>query len=200
MTATTQLRQQDISDEMRQVIHALRGHDDKVRVVLNKADQVDQQQLMRVYGALMWSLGKVFKTPEVCRVYVGSFNAGGDNSAASGSGEGAGGDGAAAAAPPPPPPSKNPECARLFAREQAALMDDLAEVPARCCDRKVNEFVKRVRALRVHMLLVGAARRAMPAVFGKEKAQRRLLDELPQIFREVRARGGCRWVIEGGLA
>lgn len=28
---------------------------------------------MRVYGALMWSLGKVMQTPEVCRVYIGSF-------------------------------------------------------------------------------------------------------------------------------
>lgn len=46
----------------------------QVRIILNKADSVDQQQLMRVYGALMWSLGKVFKTPEVCKVYVGSFN------------------------------------------------------------------------------------------------------------------------------
>ncbi len=50
-----------------QVISTLKGHDDKVRVVLNKSDQVDQQQLMRVYGALMWSLGKVFRSPEVRR-------------------------------------------------------------------------------------------------------------------------------------
>ncbi|KAL9147298.1 hypothetical protein ABFS82_13G164700 [Erythranthe guttata] len=61
----------DISDEFKRVIGSLRGHDDKIRVVLNKADQVDTQQLMRVYGALMWSLGKVLNTPEVNRVYIG---------------------------------------------------------------------------------------------------------------------------------
>ncbi|GJN01386.1 hypothetical protein PR202_ga18651 [Eleusine coracana subsp. coracana] len=61
----------DISDEFKRVIGSLRGHDDKIRIVLNKADQVDAQQLMRVYGALLWSLGKVLNTPEVMRVYIG---------------------------------------------------------------------------------------------------------------------------------
>ena len=51
----------------------MKPHSDKVRVLLNKADMIDSQQLMRVYGALMWSLGKVMLTPEVCRVYIGSF-------------------------------------------------------------------------------------------------------------------------------
>ncbi|KAK9084746.1 hypothetical protein Sjap_025157 [Stephania japonica] len=63
----------DISDEFKRVIESLRGHDDKIRVVLNKADQVGTQELMRIYGALMWSLGKVLNTPEVVRVYIGKY-------------------------------------------------------------------------------------------------------------------------------
>lgn len=35
----------DVSDEFKRVISSLRGHDDKIRVVLNKADQIDTQQV-----------------------------------------------------------------------------------------------------------------------------------------------------------
>jgi GTPase SAR1 family protein len=64
----------DISDEFQEAINALKGNDDKVRVVLNKADKVGKQELMRIYGALMWSLGRVIASPEAPRVYIGKLN------------------------------------------------------------------------------------------------------------------------------
>ncbi|KAL3143092.1 hypothetical protein ABBQ38_003366 [Trebouxia sp. C0009 RCD-2024] len=152
----------DISDEFKQVISTLRGHDDKVRVVLNKADQVDQQQLMRVYGALMWSLGKVFKSPEVCKVYIGSFNA-----------------------DKPIRTDMNPSGEELFNKEQSDLLQDLFEIPQRSCDRKVNEFVKRVRAAKIHILIMGHLRKKMPAMMGKQKAQEKLLANLQTEFGMV---------------
>ncbi|CAB4067350.1 EHD1 [Lepeophtheirus salmonis] len=63
----------DISDEFQRSIQAVHGYEDKVRIVLNKADQVDQQELLRVYGALMWSISKVLSVPECPKVFVGSF-------------------------------------------------------------------------------------------------------------------------------
>ena len=63
----------DISDEFKSVIEELQPHEDKVHCVLNKADQLDQESLMRVYGALLWSMGRIFKGAEVARIYVGSY-------------------------------------------------------------------------------------------------------------------------------
>lgn len=63
----------DISDEFKETIRAMAGNEEKLRVCLNKADGIDQQQLLRVYGALMWSLGKVVKSPEVSRCAAASL-------------------------------------------------------------------------------------------------------------------------------
>ena len=150
----------DISDEFKSVIHALRGHDDKVRVVLNKADQVSEQQLLRVYGALMWSLGKVFMTPEVCKVYVGSFNT-------------------------EPIRTDVNKMHEIFQMEHDALLNDLMNIPAKSCDRKVNEFVKRTRALRTHMMIIGDLWKQMPAAFGHDKKQKKLLANMEEEFRKT---------------
>eukprot|EP00246_Nothoceros_aenigmaticus_P012360 TRINITY_DN3806_c0_g1_i2.p1 TRINITY_DN3806_c0_g1~~TRINITY_DN3806_c0_g1_i2.p1 ORF type:complete len:348 (+),score=68.63 TRINITY_DN3806_c0_g1_i2:592-1635(+) len=152
----------DISDEFKRVIGSLRGHDDKIRVVLNKADQVDTQQLMRVYGALMWSLGKVLNTPEVMRVYIGSFNDKPINEGAIG-----------------------PIGRELFEREQNDLLADLKDIPRKACDRRINEFVKRARAAKIHAFIISHLKREMPAMMGKTKVQQRLIDELDLEFAKV---------------
>ncbi|GER32415.1 EH-domain-containing protein [Striga asiatica] len=152
----------DISDEFKRVIGSLRGHDDKIRVVLNKADQVDTQQLMRVYGALMWSLGKVLNTPEVNRVYIGSFNDKPINEAAAG-----------------------PIGRELFEKEQDDLLSDLKDIPKKACDRRINEFVKRARAAKIHAYIISHLKKEMPAMMGKAKTQQRLIDNLPDEFAKV---------------
>ncbi|PIN10547.1 Endocytosis/signaling protein EHD1 [Handroanthus impetiginosus] len=152
----------DISDEFKRVIGSLRGHDDKIRVVLNKADQVDTQQLMRVYGALMWSLGKVINTPEVMRVYIGSFNDKPINEAAAG-----------------------PIGKELFEKEQDDLLTDLKDIPKKACDRRINEFVKRARAAKIHSYIISHLKKEMPAMMGKAKTQQRLIDNLHDEFAKV---------------
>ncbi|KAK9077579.1 hypothetical protein SSX86_005916 [Deinandra increscens subsp. villosa] len=152
----------DISDEFKRVISSLRGNDDKIRVVLNKADQVDTQQLMRVYGALMWSLGKVLNTPEVMRVYIGSFNDKPINSVTAG-----------------------PIGTELFEKEQEDLLSDLKDIPKRACDRRINEFVKRARAAKIHAFIISHLKKEMPAMMGKAKAQQKLIDNLEDVFAKV---------------
>ncbi|EOY28847.1 EPS15 domain 2 isoform 1 [Theobroma cacao] len=152
----------DISDEFKRVISSLRGNDDKIRVVLNKAHQVDTQQLMRVYGALMWSLGKVLNTPEVVRVYIGSFNDKLLNEAAIG-----------------------PLGQDLFEKEQDDLLKDLIDIPRKACDRRINEFVKRARAAKIHAYIISHLKKEMPAMMGKAKAQQRLIDNLEDEFGKV---------------
>ncbi|KAJ4876379.1 EH domain-containing protein 2 [Raphanus sativus] len=152
----------DISDEFKRVITSLRGNEDKIRVVLNKADQVDTQQLMRVYGALMWSLGKVLNTPEVVRVYIGSFNDKPINEAVVG-----------------------PIGKELFEKEQNDLITDLMTIPKKACDRKINEFVKRARAAKINAYIMSHLKKEMPSMMGKSKAQQRLMDNLQQEFEKV---------------
>ncbi|PNX94230.1 eh domain-containing protein 1-like, partial [Trifolium pratense] len=150
----------DISDEFKRVISSLRGNEDKIRVVLNKADQVDTQQLMRVYGALMWSLGKVLNTPEVARVYIGSFN-------------------------DKPANDTDPLGKNLFEKEQNDLLADLLDIPKKACDRRINEFVKRARSAKIHAYIISHLKKEMPAIMGKAKAQQKLTDNLENEFAKI---------------
>lgn len=148
----------DISDELKGTIDALAGHEDKIRCILNKADQIDRQQLMRVYGALLWSLGKTMTSPEVARVYVGSFWE---------------------------KDLQNKDNADLFEAEEKDLMNDLAVLPRQSAVRKINELVKRIRKVKTLSYIIGYLKQQMPALMGKEKKQAKLISDLPQVFRVI---------------
>lgn len=148
----------DISDEFKEAIQALKGNEEKVRLVLNKADRVNGQQLMRVYGALMWSLGKVFNTPEVTRVYIGSFW-------------------------DQPYECKDNEV--LFNAEREDLFTDLMSLPRGSAVRKVNELVKRARSVRVHALIIAHLKAQMPSVFGKDSKKDELIKNLGKEFLKI---------------
>ncbi|XP_015521927.1 EH domain-containing protein 3 [Neodiprion pinetum] len=148
----------DISDEFRRSIEALRGHDDKIRIVLNKADMIDHQQLMRVYGALMWSLGKVLQTPEVARVYIGSFW---------------------------DQPLRYDVNRRLFEDEEQDLFKDMQSLPRNAALRKLNDLIKRARLAKVHAYIISALRKDMPSMFGKDGKKKDLIKNLGQVYDQI---------------
>ncbi|KAG7265968.1 hypothetical protein CRUP_022673, partial [Coryphaenoides rupestris] len=148
----------DFSDELTRAFAAVRGHEDKLRVVLNKADRVDSQQLMRVYGALMWSLGKVFPTPEVLRVYVGSFWS---------------------------EPRRTCDHYQLLEAEEEDLLADIRNLPRNAAVRKLNDLVKRARLVRAHAHIIGYLKQEMPTIFCKESKKHNLIYQLPVIFTKI---------------
>ncbi|KAE8295456.1 EH domain-containing protein 2 [Larimichthys crocea] len=148
----------EFSDELTRAFGALCGYEDKLRVVLNKADRVDSQQLMRVYGALMWSLGKVFRTPEILRVYIGSFWS---------------------------EPRQMCDHYQLIELEEEDLLADIRNLPRNAAVRKLNDLVKRARLVRAHAHIISYLKQEMPTIFCKESKKHNLIYQLPVIFTKI---------------
>ena len=148
----------DISDEFKSCIEAMRGHEDKIRIVLNKADLVNHQELMRVYGALMWSLGKVFNTPEVARVYIGSFWE---------------------------EPLRHEINRKLFDDEEKDLFRDLHDLTRNSTLRKLNDLIKRARLVKVHSLIIGDLKSQMPMFIGKDQKKKELINNLEETYKKL---------------
>ena len=63
----------DVGSELELLFKLIKGRESQIRIILNKADSISQQELMRVYGALFWSLAPLINVTEPPRVYTGSF-------------------------------------------------------------------------------------------------------------------------------
>ena len=153
----------DISDELKETIDVLKGHEAKIRCILNKSDQVSSQELMRVYGALSWNLRPAMNTPEVTRIYVGSFR-------------------------DAPLADMGKNNAELFRHEEKDLMKDLATLPRQATVQKINELVKRLRRVKTLAYIIDYLKSEMPVYVGSERKQKELIENLPDVFEIVKRR------------
>jgi len=148
----------DISDEFRRSIQALDGYQDKVRIVLNKADQIDRQELMRCYGALMWSITKVLNEAECPRVYVGSFW---DKQL------------------------KNDFYKRLFDKEFKDFMKDIQSLHRNVPMRQLNDMIRRARMAKNHAYVISTLKGGMPRWFHKTERKNKLIKQLPDLVKAI---------------
>lgn len=63
----------DVGGELEMLFRQMKGRESQIRLILNKADSLTTQDLMRVYGALFWSMAPLINVTEPPRVYVSSF-------------------------------------------------------------------------------------------------------------------------------
>merc|ERR1711971_1030401 len=103
----------------------------------------------------MWSLGKVMNTPEVCRVYMGSFW---------------------------DAPLENTEQMDLLQQEETDLLNDIMNLPQQAVMRRINELVKRARSVKVHAYIIHYLRKQLPYTFGKREKQAKLIRNLDREF------------------
>lgn len=122
--------QMDISDELKLAIKHVLNHNANVRIVLNRAD-MPAEDLLRVYGGLLFALGKVIKTPEVPKVHVVSAIHG---------------------------QVRNPEVSGLLEADQGKLLNHLLSLKSKSRSRRLDELIKRAKKLRVHMHIVNHLR------------------------------------------
>lgn len=117
----------DVGLELEMLFRQLKGRESQIRIILNKADNLVTQDLMRVYGALFWSLAPLINVTEPPRVYVSSFW----------------------------PYDYAADTSReLFKREEISLLEDLNQVIENRMENKIAFIRQHGIRVRIHGLLV----------------------------------------------
>ncbi|XP_052370158.1 sarcalumenin isoform X2 [Oncorhynchus keta] len=117
----------DVGGELATLFKQMKGRESQIRIILNKADSLSSQDLMRVYGALFWSMAPLINATEPPRVYVSSFW----------------------------PTEYAADTSRgLFIREEISLLEDLNQVIENQLENKIAFIRQHAIRVRIHALLV----------------------------------------------
>lgn len=158
----------ELSGDFQQIVQMIRQYDDKLRIVLNKTDMVDEQGLIRIYGALMWFLGQTLEMKEVAQIYIGSFWG---------------------------QPVRNETNRRLYEFEEYRIFEDLANLPKESLLRKANYLVKRAQEISIHVYISSSLReqyrKVMIRYFLKQRTKRKFLKKLPKIYDKIEKERNC---------
>lgn len=149
----------DVNDEFIDLIKNLRKFDNKIRLVLNKADTVAEKNLIKVYGALMFNLGKALKTPEVPKVYISSFSS--------------------------KPLDTSNACYDLFEGDASALVSELKSLPRHAASRAIDKVQKRMRLVKIHALILTQIINEIPTFFNRRKKIDEIIEGLGKRFAAV---------------
>ncbi|XP_062999215.1 sarcalumenin [Elgaria multicarinata webbii] len=117
----------DVGLELEMLFRQLKGRESQIRIILNKADSLATQELMRVYGALFWSLAPLINVTEPPRVYVSSFW---------------------------PLEYQADTHRELFLKEEISLLEDLNQVIENRLENKIAFIRQHAIRVRIHALLV----------------------------------------------
>ncbi|XP_054460292.1 titin-like [Anoplopoma fimbria] len=117
----------DVGGELEMLFRQMKGRESQIRLILNKADSLSTQDLMRVYGALFWSMAPLINVTEPPRVYVSSFW----------------------------PQDYAADTSReLFVKEETSLLEDLNQVIENQMENKIAFIRQHGIRVRIHALLV----------------------------------------------
>ncbi|KAG8180657.1 hypothetical protein JTE90_025362 [Oedothorax gibbosus] len=119
----------DIGTELEKIFKHLKGYEAKTRIILNKADSVTSQDLLRVYGSLFWNLSPLINVTEPPQVYLSSFWS-------------------------KPFGGISKEFQNMFLADEESLLSDIYEVMSNRLQSKVATLRKYATMVRNHALVV----------------------------------------------
>eukprot|EP00096_Caligus_rogercresseyi_P016521 TRINITY_DN920_c0_g1_i3.p1 TRINITY_DN920_c0_g1~~TRINITY_DN920_c0_g1_i3.p1 ORF type:complete len:1395 (-),score=386.10 TRINITY_DN920_c0_g1_i3:125-4309(-) len=63
----------DIGPETEALLDQLKGRETQVRIILNKADEITAEELLKIQGSLVWNVSPLMASMEPPKMYAGSF-------------------------------------------------------------------------------------------------------------------------------
>merc|ERR1711936_920445 len=157
-----------VSTEMKSVLDVIQGNEEKIRIVFNKSDTVDERDLAGSLAGLRHNLAKSMPTPEVPEVYVTSLETLEDSYK-----------------------TDNKTFVDRFSKDKAKLLEDIRRVRYNTYSRKINILDKRARMVRNHAYVMMMLRKEQRKCLSLCRRQLRpqdiekLINMIPELYRRV---------------